>query len=238
MRVVRFQVEGILNSFRIPFFRNYHKTFLAPPKSTIIGMLCNISLKSQKEFFEILEDDKIKVSVVIDDIEGRTKDLWSYKTLKKDKIRGKSVVRRDKLFLPKYTIYIHSADEELFIDILNSLKEPKNIPSLGLDDELITIDNVREIILEKERAKRVDSVFADIETKYRAFIKDNSKPVELPISNMVPTKFVAFDKKGKFISREVIEEIRQIEFVNCQIEFESDIDIFVDRENGYRLVFY
>ena len=83
MRVIRFGVEGLMNSFRIPFFRTYHKSFLAPPKTTIIGMLCNISLKSQKEFFEILESEMIELSVVINSIEGRGKDLWSYKTIDK-----------------------------------------------------------------------------------------------------------------------------------------------------------
>ena len=98
MEAIRFEVEGLLNSFRVPFFRTYHKTFLAPPKTTVIGLLCNIALKSQKEFFEILDQELIDVSVVIDEIGGRTKDLWSYKTLEKGNM-GKSVIRRDKLFL-------------------------------------------------------------------------------------------------------------------------------------------
>lgn len=46
-------------------------------------MLCNISLKSQKEFFEILDKEVFEVSVVINEIKGRAKDLWSYKTLEK-----------------------------------------------------------------------------------------------------------------------------------------------------------
>ena len=106
MKVIRFGVEGVLNSFRVPFFRTYHKSFLAPPKTTIIGMLCNISLKPQKEFFEILENNLIEVSVVIEDIKGKSKDLWSYKTLDK-KNRGKSIIRRDKLFRAKYAIYLN-----------------------------------------------------------------------------------------------------------------------------------
>lgn len=83
MKVIRFEIQGLINSYRIPFFRTYHKSFLAPPKTTIIGMLCNISLKSQKEFFEILDKEVFEVSVVINEIKGRAKDLWSYKTLEK-----------------------------------------------------------------------------------------------------------------------------------------------------------
>lgn len=138
MEAIRFEVEGLLNSFRVPFFRTYHKTFLAPPKTTIIGLLCNIALKSQKEFFEILNQELIDVSVIIDEINGKTKDLWSYKTLEKGNM-GKSVIRRDKLFLSKYTIYLSIKNKTLFDEIYSALKNPKNTPALGLDDELIII---------------------------------------------------------------------------------------------------
>jgi len=237
MKVIRFRVEGFFNSFRIPFFRTYHKSFLAPPKTTVIGMLCNISLKSQKEFFEILDKDMIEVSVVIDKILGKSKDLWSYKTIDK-KNRGKSVIRRDKLFIPSYTIYLTIKDEKLYQEILESLKEPKNIPSLGLDDELVVIDSVEEIDIDINKTNRVDSVFLDKGISYKAYVKDISKVIEMPISNITATKFIGYDKKDKRISREVKEEFSQVEFINCEIEFQKPVDIFLDRELNHRLVFY
>ncbi len=237
MRVIRFKVEGLINSFRISFFRTYQKSFLAPPKTTVIGMLCNISLKSQKEFFEILDKEMIEVSVVINSIEGRGKDLWSYKTIDK-KNRGKSVIRRDRLYIPKYTIYLKIEDKELYKEILTNLKAPKNIPSLGLDDELITICNVKEIDLEKSKSNRIDSLFLDKGTRYKAFIKDISYAIELPMSNIVATKFIGFDKKGKRISREITEEFRQVEFLNCEIEFQDEVKSFLDNELNNCLVLY
>ena len=237
MRVIRFGVEGLINSFRIPFFRTYHKSFLAPPKATVIGMLCNISLKSQKEFFEILESEMIEVSVVINRIEGRGKDLWSYKTIDK-KNRGKSVIRRDKLFIPNYTIYLKIEDETLYQEILDALKAPKNIPSLGLDDELITIQDIEEVDLTDNESNRVDSLFLDKGIEYKAFVKELSSAIELPMSNITATKFKGFDKKEKRISREPTEEFRQVEFVNCEIEFQNEVKSFVDSELNNRLVLY
>ena len=237
MRVIRFGVEGLMNSFRIPFFRTYHKSFLAPPKATVIGMLCNISLKSQKEFFEILESEKIELSVVINSIEGRGKDLWSYKTIDK-KNRGKSVIRRDKLFVPNYTIYLKIEDESLYQEILENLKKPKNIPSLGLDDELIMICDVEEIELGHNESHRIDSLFLDKGIAYKAFVKEISKTMELPMANVTATKFKGFDKEGKRISREVTEEFRQVEFINCEIEFQDEVKSFVDNEFNNRLVLY
>jgi len=237
MRVIRFEVEGLLNSFRIPFFRTYHKSFLAPPKTTLIGMLCNISLKSQKSFFEILDKEMIEISVIINHIEGRGKDLWSYKTIDK-KNRGKSVVRRDKLFIPSYTIYLKIEDKELYQEILESLKSPKNTPSLGLDDELIIIKNIVEVDLFSNNENKINSVFLDKDIEYKAFAKDITKAIELPISNITATKFVGFDKKEKRISREATEEFRQVEFINCEIEFREDVISFLDNQLENSLVFY
>lgn len=241
MKVIRFGAKGLLNSFRIPFFRTYHKSFLVPPKTTVIGMLCNISLKSQKKFFEILDKELIEISVIINSIEGKSKDLWRYKTLKspdKGKRKDFSVVRRDKLFLPSYTIYLKIENEVLYQEILESLKEPKNTPSLGLDDELIIIEDIAEIELQNSESNRIDSVFLDKNIAYKAFAKDISKPIELPISNITATKFIGFDKKEKRISREVSEEFRQVEFINCEIEFQEDVISFLDKDFNNRLVLY
>ncbi len=238
MRVIKFETEGFLNSFRIPFFRTYHKSFLAPPKTTIIGLLCNISLKSQKKFFEILNNDMIEVSVVINAIQGKTKDLWSYKTLDK-RNRGKSVVRRDKLYKSHYTIYLKIEEKSLYNEILNGLKEPRNLPSLGLDDELVELKNIVEIDLVKNSTNKINSIFLDKNLpSYKAYIQDITQAVELPVSNIAPVKFAGFDKKGKRISKEPTLEFRQVEYRNCDIEFQDDIESFVDRQSDNGIIFY
>jgi len=234
MKSIRFTLEGVLNSFRIPFFRNYHKTFLAPPKTTIIGFLMNISNKTQKEFFEILDNETIEISVVIENIKGKTKDLWSYKTFDK-KNRGKSIVRRDKLYNATYLIYLKILDKDLYNEILQNLKNPKNIPALGLDDEIVTIKYLKEIELIDNPTNRIDSIFLDKGYNYKAFIKDREKFVELPTSFITPTKFEAFNK-GKRVAKNVKEEFKQIEFINCEIEI--DAKSYLDEENGKRILFY
>lgn len=239
MKVIRFEIQGLMNSYRIPFFRTYHKSFLAPPKTTIIGMLCNISLKSQKEFFEILDKEIFEVAVVINEIKGKAKDLWSYKTLEK-KNMGKSVVRRDKLFSPNYTIYLKIKDEKLYNEILENLKLPKNTPSLGMDDELIEIKNIKILEMEKYDTNKINSIFLDKNISYKAYVKDLSKSIELPTINLTPTKFIAFDKKNKRIPKESNKdfEFSQVEYLNCEIEFSQDIENFVDDELNNKVVFY
>lgn len=239
MKVIRFEIQGLVNSYRIPFFRTYHKSFLAPPKTTLIGMLCNISLKSQKEFFEILEKELLDISIIINDIKGKAKDLWSYKTLEK-KNRGKSVVRRDKLFLPNYTIYLKINDDEIYKELLENLNNPKNTPSLGMDDELIEIKNIKELVLNTSNSKKINSVFLHKKVDYKAFIKDINKSVEFPTLNMTPTKFIGFDKKNKRISKEPKDDFKfnQVEYLNCEIEFNEDLEVFEDEELKNKMVFY
>lgn len=243
MKVIRFEVQGLVNSYRIPFFRTYQKSFLAPPKSTLIGMLCNISLKSQKEFFEILDKELIEISIIINEIKGKAKDLWRYKTLKsleKGKRKDTTIVRRDKLFIPEYTIYIKIEDEKFYQEILENLKSPKNTPSLGMDDELISIKNIKEITLKKNDSNKINSVFLDKGIKYKAFAKDISKNIEFPTLNMTPTKFVGFDAKNKRISKESKKdfEFNQVEYINCDIEFQENCETFIDDELENKMVFY
>lgn len=241
MRIIRFNLNGFINSYKVPFFRTYHKSLLAPPKSTIIGMLCNISLKSQEKFFDILNNDKILVSVVINSIDGYAKDLWSYKTLKKDNTRGKSVIQRDKLFNACYTVYL-KADDSLYNDIITFLKSPKNIPSLGMDDEIVNISKVfddSEFEITLDANNYVDSIFLDKGYSYKVKVKDSSKSIILPTFHEVTTKFKAFDNNGKFISREPIKEsiFNQVEFINCEIEFNQEVESYIDDLNN-RIIFY
>lgn len=110
---------------------------------------------------------------------------------------GKSVVRRDKLFSPKYTIYLKIKDKKLYNEILENLRLPKNTPSLGMDDELIEIKNIKTLEMEEHDTNKINSIFLDKNISYKAYVKDLSKSIELPTINLASTKFIAFDKKIK-----------------------------------------
>ena len=235
MKVIRFEARGVLNSFRIPFFKTYHKSFLTPPKTTIIGLICNISLKSQKEFFEILNKDLIKTAVVLGELGGKSKDLWTYKLYEK-KNYGKSVIRRDKLYLTKYFIYLQIDDENLSQEIYQGLKNPKNIPALGLDDELVFINNVKIIELKDNLSKNIHSSFLTNQPKISNIIQINENShIEMPTFYNIPTKFEAYDKKGNRKSKEVKEQSLQVEFFNCSLEVKN-IQSYFDKELQFGVI--
>jgi CRISPR-associated Cas5-like protein len=237
MKVIRFKAYGVFNSFRVPLFRTYHKSFLAPPKTTIIGMLANIMAVPEKWYYDVLSENIINVSVVIDEICGKAKDLWAYKTFEsKSGMHGRSVIRRDKLFKASYTVYLDINDEAIFNLILKALKSPSAVPSLGLDDEIVAIKDVEEIEMKQDEENIINSVFMDREYKYRVIPADGTKPIELPTSNLVPLKFEAVEgSKNKRGWRKPLDETRQVEYINCEVEID-EVDCFTDGIN--RVVFY
>jgi CRISPR-associated protein Cas5 subtype I-B len=214
VKAVRFRVEGVLNSFRIPLFKKYHKTFLAPPKTVVLGMVSNIMGESEEFYYNLLNSD-ISVSVVIEDIDGKTKDLWRYRTDK-----GTSIIRRDRLFKPQYIIYIHSEDLELLNKIENSLRFPKSIPSLGLDDELVNIADIKTVELVQNGSKEIDSIFMESGEKFNIAVGDGYM---IANSGEVPLSFkVEFDKKGNRKNREALNRVNQMEYLGCKVEIDGD----------------
>jgi CRISPR-associated protein Cas5 subtype I-B len=237
MYIIKFKVEGVYNSFRVPFFRTYHKTFLAPPKTTILGMLTNIMGKSEEFYYNLLNEDEIKVSVVIDSIRGKAKDLWAYKSLEsKGNMHGRSIIRRDKLFNAKYSIYLMIRNESLRKEIYSCLMCPKAIPSLGLDDEIIKIFDVKSHIeLLENDSNIINSVFMDKGYEYEVKIKDILNDVELPTANIVPLKYKIDKEQNVRTTRKSIEEYKQVEYMNCYVQL-KDIKSFICENN--KLVFY
>ncbi len=217
MRAVRFRVEGVLNSFKMPFFKKYHKSFFAPPKTSILGMLTNI-LGKHEEFYYQLFDKNIFVSVVIENIDGFAKDLWKYKNLAD---RNGSIIRRDKLFKAKYTIYIYTEDENLLLNFEHALKFPKAVPSFGLDDELINILDVRTVYLEQNLTSVIDSVFmqTDFINSFFDVIEEDSQNEILLNFGEVNLKFeVQFDENKKYKNRIAKNTTNQIEYVGCKVK--------------------
>ncbi|WP_026889579.1 CRISPR-associated protein Cas5 [Clostridium beijerinckii] len=237
MRVIRFRVEGIFNSFRIPFFRTYQKSFLAPPKTTIIGMLTNIMGKSEQFYYTLLEEDMIKVSVVINSIKGKAKDLWSYKSFEsKSDMHGRSIIRRDKLYNAKYTIYLMIENEELSKEIYDSLICPKSIPALGLDDEIIKIFDVDDsLTIDINKFHIINSVFMDKGYNYEVKISDSDNYIELPTSNITPLKYKIIIDKDFRLARKNMDEYKQVEYLNCCIEL-KDVESYKCENNN--VVFY
>lgn len=153
--------KGCLNSFRQPYFHTYHKTLPLPPKTTIAGMIGSALGISPNEINdEWLKKDRFKMSVV-GKSNGRTNDLWQIRKYETKQISAynkgaestpykTAVIVRELLYASDYIIYLcfNCADDKSLV--FDSLNNPKWALSLGREDELIKVIELKEIELEEQ----------------------------------------------------------------------------------------
>ncbi|WP_100907664.1 CRISPR-associated protein Cas5 [Methanobacterium sp. MZ-A1] len=228
MKVVRFTLEGSMNSFRIPQTSVYQLTYLAPTKTQIVGMLSSIMGKDETDYYDLLR--KLNVGIIPKTIDSLFTDYWTFRKLKSSKRAkgGRAVLRREKLYKTIYIIYV-AAEDTLISEIVNSLKIPKRIPSLGLDDELVLIKNVKEIKMEKEEKNVVHSIFRFEEGM--VFIPKISAILGMQIfPPRIVTTNLEFD--NNVIPRKPINFVQIVEFAGMYCELGSEKILYVDQEEN------
>jgi len=141
--------------------------------------------------------------------------------------------------LSSYVIYIRLNNDEIISvdELYDVLKFPRKIPALGQDDEIIKISSVGQLGLEKINSKSIDSFFAEKENvKWRSFISQKEKIVISPYSSLQPTSFdVNYSANSRSI-RKPVNFKRIVEWLNCNIEFEKQIECYSDGK--YNILFY
>jgi CRISPR-associated protein Cas5t len=153
MKVLRVELQGHINSFRVPQLHTYQKTLPLPPKTTIVGLLGAALGVSEGDIPKLLE--ALQVSVIAREPEtwGFAKDLWRYLkfmggTMKATTTEGRDIVVRELLYRPAYWIYLTSQEPQTLTAISQALSDPAWALTLGREDELVLIQSVEEIELE------------------------------------------------------------------------------------------
>ena len=159
MEAIRFTAEGMVNSFRRIETASFQNTELTPKKTHISGLLTNIMGKTEKFYYSFLP--KLKVAILPMEIDDIFVDMWQYKKWKSSNY-GRAVVNREKLYRAKYEIYIVVPDE-LKEEVFTALLYPQRPPSLGMDDELITISGVKYTELSELNKEKISvhSIFPE-----------------------------------------------------------------------------
>lgn len=230
IKSLRFEIEGFVNSFRISQTAVYQLTNLAPTKTNIVGMLTNICGKTEKDYYDALKD--IKVGIVPISIDSLFIDTWRFKKMKTAN-RGVGVLKREKLYLPKYLIYVMTNNGRNG-ELLHCLKSPKRIPSLGMDDEIVKIRNPVEIEMEKimdeKESKKVDSIFI-----YNPKYKVKYAPIT---DNFWVPRFVSINLDfEKEIPRNPKDVVQIVEFCGLRCELDTPIEVYLDKEKNKHIQF-
>lgn len=137
MQALRLDVEGDFNSFRIGQSLQYQRTYLFPPKPTIIGLAgaaLGLADNELKPFYT-----GISVGTILNQYQGLTRDLWGitkFKTVGTEH----AVVVREMLHRPYYSIYFAPSKTSLQLKELQlAFADPTYPLSLGRSDELVVI---------------------------------------------------------------------------------------------------
>lgn len=228
MKAVRFTVEGLINSFRIPQTSAHQLTYLVPTKTQIAGLLANIMGKGEADYYDLLR--KIKVGIIPFKLDSIFSDVWTFRKWK-EAGSGRDILTREKLYKAEYIVYI-TGEEDVLTEITNSLKNPLRIPSLGMDDELIIIKDVKELNMEKKEIKRVDSTF-----KLEEDMKFSPKFNTTKGTQFFPPRIVTvnLDFNENDIPRKPKQFIQLVEFAGLCCELTTPKSLYIDSEHNWNI---
>lgn len=136
-------VRAPVASFRRPLDHNYQRTLPMPAPTTLIGIAGAALGVSDRELWA--QDSlarELKVSVWTDCQPGRASDMWTVLKIKSGKIAERSPYFRDLLFFVRYTL-LYGGPEKLLQELAAAIRSPAYPLSLGREDELLLIEEVK-----------------------------------------------------------------------------------------------
>lgn len=212
-----FDVTADLAHFRDIFTQSFFKTLLAPPRTTVLGML-GASL-GYNEADTINRLSSVYVGVNILSVNGYAKDIMMAINQKKADAGGRTPVMRTLLVKPLYRIFIGSEDERFIEEIREGLLAPTYPLYLGISDCLAYIKDISKVSrVNAKNSNRFSCIVPYDGTPYSYYSKDNDKIIFIP--EIVKTVH-SFDitKKGKKPRR----YIDLLMFYNCEVELKKSI---------------
>jgi CRISPR-associated protein Cas5 subtype I-B len=202
--ILRIELTGLFNSFRVSNFHTYHKSVGFPPKTTVAGMFgAAIGITPEEVNTRFLLNNKFKIGIKELKEPCEVNDLWKIRKIKKESsdestsdsfvINGykyySAVIIREILYNPTYLIFVTTEDPSID-ELKEKLLNPKWALSLGREDELILIKNVEIVDYHKteEKVSFISTVIPatkyniDFDANYEGRILGPPQIVKLPMS--------------------------------------------------------
>lgn len=212
MRGVRITAVSMIVSFRDPRTHKFQRSYPLPPPTTIKGLLgAALGLTPDKA-----NDLPVLVSVSIKETtcnfrvnqSGFTTDLWKYDKWKVNQFDTKGVVKRDIFYRKDFEIYIVTKDESILSTerIRDAFYNPSWALSLGRDDEIIKIAQIRMVQLNETKVAKFENTLLPFDVKERGgkpcpediqkFLKGEIVSLEPPLIVSLPSRFAYNLEKG------------------------------------------
>jgi len=143
-RVLIVRVRAPVASFRRPLEHNYQRTLPMPPPTTLIGIAgAALGLSDRDLWAENSLLRGLKVSVLTNEEPGRARDMWTVLKVKAGKIAERSPYFRELLFFVRYTL-LYGGPEDLLRKLETAFQDPAYPLSLGREDELLLVEEIRQ----------------------------------------------------------------------------------------------
>ena len=137
-----FEITSDFGHFRNPFTLSFFETFLAPPRTTILGFIGAAMGLDEKETIKL--GNKLKVGVRILELKGFAREIittFNYKV----KPPERTPIMREILVNPVYRIYLGSEDIDLLKLIVEALRKPKYPLYMGISEFLARVTKISKL---------------------------------------------------------------------------------------------
>ncbi|SNB73786.1 CRISPR-associated protein Cas5 [Thermoflexus hugenholtzii] len=142
-RILVVMVRAPVVSFRRPMDHNYQRTLPMPPPTTLLGIAgAALGLSDRELWAQDSPMRDLRVSVWIEGETGRAYDMWTVLKIKGGRIAERSPYFRELLFFADYTL-LYGGREELLRRLERAFQDPVYALSLGREDELMLIEDIR-----------------------------------------------------------------------------------------------
>jgi CRISPR/Cas system-associated protein Cas5 (RAMP superfamily) len=132
-----------------------------PPKTTVAGMIGSaLGISPDRVNDEWLQNNRFQMGIVGKN-NGKANDLWQIRKYDSKQIKAyekgieatpykTAVIVRELLYASEFTLYLYFEKQEDYELILNKIQNPDWALSLGREDELILIQQIKQVDLEEK----------------------------------------------------------------------------------------
>jgi CRISPR-associated protein Cas5 subtype I-B len=212
-----FQATSDFAHFRNPFTQSFFETFIAPPRTTVTGLLA--AAMGYDESAAIEYSKRVMIGAKVEEIRGFASDLTTIVNLKKPP--EKTPVMRQLLVSPRFRLYVASKDEKLLRNTSKALEAPMYTLYLGISECLAKVSGISSIEELKSGKAKLLSCIVPLtkKLKYKVRLPTNPKNEVYPPRIYRTIRFFDRERRGRNPSA----FIDLLMFYNCQIELNKEI---------------
>jgi CRISPR-associated protein Cas5t len=218
-----FDIHAELAHFRDIFTQSFFKTLLAPPRTTIIGMLGAALGLDESDTISL--SDKLLVGSKILHLKGYAKEITTAVNLKRD--GGRTPVMRNLVVEPHYRIFVGSQDKGLILRLHDAIRAPIFSLYLGISECLASLANTSEVtnatLVKAKLFKCTVPLSSNVE--YNTKVEEKGKTIFLPERARTVHSFVLLPN-----GRMPASYVNLLMFYNCAVELSKSLTAYDFRE--------